>query len=125
MSVDPFDRCLTRRIDIGEEEYICIIECFGKLLLQKLRAGIAMRLEGTDDTVIACLSRCFQGCFDLCRMMCIVIYDGDIIDRSLVFKTAVRSGEGRIARPLLPGPGGGDRTGRGKRVMLESDGRSA
>ena len=27
--------------------------------------------------------------------MCIVIYDGDIIDRSLVFKTAVRSGEGK------------------------------
>ena len=45
MSVDTFDRCLTRRIDIGEEEYICIIECFGKLLLQQLRAGIAVRLE--------------------------------------------------------------------------------
>ena len=29
--------------------------------------------------------------------MCIVIYDGDIIDRSLVFKTAVCSGEGKQA----------------------------
>ena len=67
MSVDTFDRCLTRRIDIGEEEYICIIECFGKLLLQKLRAGIAVRLEGADDAMTACLSRCFQSRFDLCR----------------------------------------------------------
>lgn len=86
MSVDTFDRCLTRRIDIGEEEYICIIECFGKLLLQKLRAGIAVRLEGADDAVIACLSRCFQSRFDLCRMVCIVIDYPEIIFSGFVSK---------------------------------------
>jgi hypothetical protein len=85
-------RLFARGIDVGDEQLVHIAKTRAELLLQKLRAAVAMRLEEADDALRAQTLRRGQRGGDFTRMMAVVIHHGEMLaavpDLEAAFRTA-------------------------------------
>ena len=55
--------------------------------------GIGVRLEGTPDFTVWIIFRSGEGCLNFCRMMSIVINDGNAVNLPFIFEAAVGTPE--------------------------------
>ena len=74
---------------------VCVGERFGELMEKCFCPCISMRLEYTPHAVVRIVLRSLERCFNLCRMMRVVVYHRYAVKGSLVFKAAVSAGEGQ------------------------------
>ena len=64
-------------INISKNDMICQGKSLGKFRKQSLGTCISMRLENTPDLFVWIIMCCMKCSLDLCRMVCVVINDGD------------------------------------------------
>ena len=80
-------------VDVCQYYMVCQSQCFGEFREQSFGTGVGMGLEDTPGLFVRIVFGRGQCCFDLCRMMGVVIDHSDIADVSFELKTAVGSGE--------------------------------
>ena len=95
LTADPRNRCLSRRIDIGQKEQIGSGKARAELRAQELRPRVTMRLKDTDEPRgIRCACR-RKRYGDLRRMVCIVVHHPDTALLPLRLETALCPVESR------------------------------
>src|SRR5207302_1552608 len=70
------NRLLAGRIDIEHKHGVCVRKSIGELLQQRLRAGIAVRLEYNVYLSVVTLPRSGKSRLDLGGMMPVIVNDG-------------------------------------------------
>jgi hypothetical protein len=70
------DRLLARRIDIGDDHHVGVVEAGGEFIEQRLQPRVAMRLHHGDDLPPGGGARGAQHGGDLDRMMAVIVEDG-------------------------------------------------
>ena len=85
--------CLTGCIDICKNQMICVRKSFCKFMEESFCSRISMWLEDTPYLIVWVVLCSLQSSGNLCRMMCIIIYNSYTVECSLIFETAVCSTE--------------------------------
>ena len=101
LAADARDGRFACGVDIGEHEDVSRDECLAELLVQELRARVAMRLEDADQALRARLLGGLERRGDLRRMVRVVVDDPDAICAALRLEAALGTVEGREARRHL------------------------
>ena len=86
--------CLTGCVHIGQYNNVCQGKRIGKLIPEGFRTCVSMRLEDADDPVMRIIAGSSQSSRNLCRMMGVIINDGDAAEFSLVFESSGCSTKG-------------------------------
>src|ERR1700736_4152893 len=79
VAVDALDWRFARRIDLGDDDGVGIVEAGAEFLEQRLQAGEAMRLHHGDDLAVDGLPRRLEYRCDLDGMVAIVVDHGDAV----------------------------------------------
>ena len=92
--------------DVCQNNDICHGKYFGKIIQKSFGAGVGVWLEYQHQTLMRIFLRGGQCRADLCRMMCIIVNDGDTVYGSFVLETAVGTVESvqtlMMASVLIP-----------------------
>lgn len=75
--------------DVCQNNDICHGKYFGKIIQKSFGAGVGVWLEYQHQALMRIFLRGGQCSADLCRMMCIIVNDGDTVYGSFVLETAV------------------------------------
>lgn len=78
-------------IDVCKDDMVCVGKGFGKIPQQGFGPCVGVGLEDAPDFPVWIILRRRQGGFDFCRMVGIVVNDGDAVNDALIFEAAVRS----------------------------------
>src|SRR4029077_15893063 len=87
---DPGNGSLARRIDVGDNNAIGLIESSAKFLSQRLGSGVAMRLKHCQDAIAPSLTRRGEGGPNFCWMMRIIIDQQKTVAGIFDFETPAR-----------------------------------
>ena len=92
--VHALDRRLARRIDVGHEQHIGVIEGAGEFVHQIIRPRVAMRLKQSDYAPVRSAdARRAQGRFDLRRVVTVVVDHHHARFVTLELKTPISAAE--------------------------------
>src|SRR5262245_46427899 len=92
--VNSWDRRLTRRIDVGHDQNVGVVERCQELVVQVKCPRVAVGLEGDDAPAGEALARRGQGRPDLRRVMAVVVHQQDPRHLALDLKAPLDAGEG-------------------------------
>src|SRR5580693_9185552 len=79
---------LTRRIDLGEHQNVRVIECAAKIVPQKLRARVAVRLKQNQQTLVSASASRFERGTNLGGMMTVIVNQRNACIHTLHFEAA-------------------------------------
>src|SRR5215470_8751916 len=92
--MDPGDRRLARRIDVGHEQHVGVVERRQKLVVEVERPGVAVRLEHDHAAAREALAGGRQRRPDLRRVMAVVVDQQDAGHLALDLEASLDPGEG-------------------------------
>src|SRR5438067_9078823 len=87
------NRRLGRGIDIHYVHTVGLVKCAPKFVHQRLRSGVAMRLEQHVNSCVAAGAGSRESCTDLRRMVPIIVNHGDSARRAADLETPVDAAE--------------------------------
>ena len=108
------DGRLAGRVDVGDDEHVGLVEGARELLEERLRARVAVRLEGDDDAAVEARLRGVERRLDLGGVVAVVVDDHHVAGLALA---SVRLAEHREA--ALHAAERGDRVARDVERDLE------
>jgi len=91
LGVNSLDGRFTRRIDIGYDQLVCLVETAVKILREISNAGKPMGLKNGDKPTPPATFGGAEGCFDLPGMMTVIVDDEDIIDLVTKLKSTLNA----------------------------------
>ncbi len=80
---------LARRVNIGKDNNIRKRENIRKVIEKCLRAGVGVRLEYQNQTLVRIVGSGSKRSANLGRMVCVIVDDRNAVDRTLVLEAAV------------------------------------
>src|SRR5690349_5816436 len=87
------DGGLARRIDVGQDENVCLIEGAAEFVPKMLRARVAMRLEEHEQAIeLAAAGGAKRGA-NFRRMMAVIVNNGDVVHHSFDVEAAADAGK--------------------------------
>ncbi len=82
----PFDGLLARRVDVGDDEDVGLVECAGELVEKQLGARVAVGLKGDDDAAIEAALGSVERGFDLGGVVAVVVDDHHVAAPPVAFE---------------------------------------